>query len=286
LLFAFGSKTTEAYAQEYGPRIRAKVPIDDPCAQRGSHPDSVSQSIITILDPENMWKLAEIQLCGTLGSAVADGEGQIYFVIENHNDIARFNASVLADEIRTTNHSAATRPHATSTPDQPAQVDLRSGFSLPEYQEFRINHNYRDGCSDLHALAVDTARQRLFAACANQRFEVMSTDRAQPIASLVIGPGVDAIAYDPGRNLIFTANGGGYGSVTVIRQTLNDDYTVVQNLPTMERARTMALDPSSGILYLVTDLHGADLRNTPANGIGKLTLKQVDNSFQVLVVGN
>jgi hypothetical protein len=114
----------------------------------------------------------------------------------------------------------------------------------------------------------------------------MSTDRAQPIASLVIGPGVDTIAYDPGRNLIFTANGGGYGSVTVIRQTLNDDYTVVQNLPTMERARTMALDPSSGSLYLVTDVHGADLRQTPANGIGKLTLKQVDNSFQVLVVGN
>jgi hypothetical protein len=57
-------------------------------------------------------------------------------------------------------------------------------------------------------------------------------------------------------------------------------------LPTLEQARTMAIDPSTGLLYLVTTLQGADLRRPPANGIGTLKMNPINGSFQVLVVGN
>jgi len=106
------------------------------------------------------------------------------------------------------------------------------------------------------------------------------------MTELTIGPGADAMAYDASRGLIFTANGGGYGSVTIIRQHLTDSYAVIQNLPTLQQARTMAVDPSSGLVYLVTSLYGADLRNPPANGIGTLKLNPVGGSFRVLVIGN
>jgi len=54
----------------------------------------------------------------------------------------------------------------------------------------------------------------------------------------------------------------------------------------MQQARTVTVDPSTGIVYLVTTLYGADLRNQPLNGIGSLKLNPVDGSFRVLVVGN
>jgi DNA-binding beta-propeller fold protein YncE len=118
------------------------------------------------------------------------------------------------------------------------------------------------------------------------KLKVVATDTGASLAGLTIGPGVDAMAYDAGRGLIFTANGGGYGSVTVIRQHVTDTYSVIQNLPTMQQARTMAVDPSTGSVYLVTTLYGAKLDHPPMNGIGTLKMNAVDGSFQVLVVGN
>jgi hypothetical protein len=140
-------------------------------------------------------------------------------------------------------------------------------------------------CQNATALALDAAHARLFAGCANQRVQVLNTDTGQAVANLTIGPGVDVMAYDAGRGLLFTANGGGYGSVSVIRQHVTDTYSVIQNLPTMEQARTLAVDASTGNVYLVTTPYGAKL-DTPRNGIGKLKMNPMEGSFQVLVVGN
>ena len=67
---------------------------------------------------------------------------------------------------------------------------------------------------------------------------------------------------------------------------VTDAYTVVQNLPTLQQARTMAVNPSNGDVYVVTTLYGANLANPPVNGLGTLKLNPVDGSFQVLVIGN
>jgi DNA-binding beta-propeller fold protein YncE len=142
------------------------------------------------------------------------------------------------------------------------------------------------GCPNPEGLAVDDHSRRLFVACDDQELLVIDSVRGELIDSLTTGPGTDAIAYDESRGLIFTANGGGYGSVTVIRKDVSDSYAVIQNLPTMERARTMAVDSSTGRVYLVTDLHGVKLNAPPANGIGGLKMEPVQGSFQVLVVGN
>jgi DNA-binding beta-propeller fold protein YncE len=127
---------------------------------------------------------------------------------------------------------------------------------------------------------------RLFVACGNQILEVLDAESGRAVATLTVGPGADSVAYDAGRQLIYTANGGGYGSVTVIRQHVTDSYAVIQNVPTMQQARTMAIDPATGELYLVTTLYGAKLDHPPLNGIGTLKVDAVDGTFQVLVIGN
>ena len=89
--------------------------------------------------------------------------------------------------------------------------------------------------------------------------------------------------------MIFTANGGGLGSVTVIHQSMTDSYNVIQELPTRQRARTLAINPASGEIYLVTNLQGFDLnkKGTPVPGdVPVVQASAVKGSFQVLVLGN
>ncbi len=141
-------------------------------------------------------------------------------------------------------------------------------------------------CNGPRSLAVDSRDQRLFTACDNMVLVVTNADSGGHVASLPIGPGADATGYDPDRRLIFTANGGGDGSLTVIRQDVTDTYSVIQNLPTRKQARTLAVDPSSGDVYLVTVLEAAEAGPPPMNGIGTLRVQAIDSTFQVLVVGH
>jgi DNA-binding beta-propeller fold protein YncE len=125
---------------------------------------------------------------------------------------------------------------------------------------------------------------RLFAACSNMKMVVLNGGTGELVASLPIGPGTEAIGYDAGRGLIYAANGGAQGTLTVIRQDVTDTYSEIQNLPTRQRARTLAVNPATGEVYLVTDLLGVNL--TQPGTIGTLQTAPENGSFQVLVVGN
>jgi DNA-binding beta-propeller fold protein YncE len=105
------------------------------------------------------------------------------------------------------------------------------------------------------------------------------------VATVPIGAGADAIAYDPNRGLIYSANGAGDGSLTIIQQDVTDTYNVVQTLPTRQNARTIAVNPSDGSVYLVTVISGAQLDAQPVSG-SNLTVGPIDDSFEVLVIGN
>jgi DNA-binding beta-propeller fold protein YncE len=139
-------------------------------------------------------------------------------------------------------------------------------------------------CRELSALAVDGAHTRLFAACGNMKMLVLNGDTGEQVASLPIGPGTEAIGYDADRGLIYTANGGAQGTLTVIRQDVTDTYAEIQNLATRQRARTLAVNPATGQVYLVTDLLGVKL-DQPGS-IGTLETQSAKGSFQVLVIGN
>jgi DNA-binding beta-propeller fold protein YncE len=243
-------------------------------------PPPAYQSLISVIDPGKKARIADVQVCGVLGAAAADGAGVAYFAISNFNAVGRLNISDIAQLARDRPAGEVRQGKETIAADS-LQLDARASYGA-YLRVFQLGRE----CREARAVAVDAAHQRLFAACANQTLKVLASDSGAPVASVTIGPGVDAMAYDAGRGLIYTANGGGYGSVSIVRQHLTDSYGVVQNLPTMQQARTVAVDPSTGLVYLVTTLYGADLRNPPSNGIGALKMAPVDGSFQVLVVGN
>jgi DNA-binding beta-propeller fold protein YncE len=99
-------------------------------------------------------------------------------------------------------------------------------------------------------LAMDREHRRLFAGCSNRKLIVLDADDGHVVSVLPIGERVDGVAYDPSRHLVFSSNG--EGTLTVIHEDGPDRYTVLENAPTQAGARTLALDESTGYVYLPT----------------------------------
>jgi len=247
-----------------------------------------SISTLTIIDSQKRKPLASIWINGRLGFAQADGAGDVYVAVKDRNQIVRLSAQTVAAATENLPQTARSGQNGKIAPTFAKTPSLDwTGIRLPPPAGSKPRFlPIGQGCQSPQGLAVDARAARLFVACGNQKMAVVNADNGEQVAAFTIGPGAESIAYDADRGLIFTANGGGYGSVTIIHRDVTDAYTVVQNLPTLQQARTMAVNPSNGEVYVVTTLYGANLANPPMNGLGTLKLNPVEGSFQVLVIGN
>jgi len=104
-------------------------------------------------------------------------------------------------------------------------------------------------CQEPSGLAMDLKTRRLFAVCGNEMLAVIDADSGKIVATLKIGEGPDAAAFDPSTNYVFSSNGE-TGTLTVIHEDSPDKYSVVETVPTRKSARTMALDSETHNIYL------------------------------------
>lgn len=104
-------------------------------------------------------------------------------------------------------------------------------------------------CEGAHGLAMDKEAHRLFSSCANSKMVVVDSDKGAVLASLPIGKGTDGAGFDPKRKLAFSSNGEGTVSVIAAR---GDKFEALGDIPSRPFARTMAVDPDTGRLFLVT----------------------------------
>ena len=114
------------------------------------------------------------------------------------------------------------------------------------------------GCEEPAGLAIDTAARRRFVACHNRVMQVINADNGAAISSLPIGNGVDAAAFDAQSQLAFSAQGD--GTLSIIKAEGEDRYHVQQTAATLLGARTMALNPRTHEVFLVT----AEFNDPPA----------------------
>lgn len=105
-------------------------------------------------------------------------------------------------------------------------------------------------------LAIDLKNNLLFAGCDNKMMAIVDAKTGKVIATPSIGSGVDACDFDPVTQFAFSSNG--EGTLTVIKEIAPDKFEVIDNVPTMKRARTMALDKSTHKIYLSTMIEGKD----------------------------
>jgi YVTN family beta-propeller protein len=136
-------------------------------------------------------------------------------------------------------------------------------------------------CEEPTGLAIDLEHHRLFAGCSNKLMAVVDAELGKVITTLSIGGGVDATAFDPGLQYAYASNG--EGTLTVVHEDSPDKFTVVENVSTQRGARTMALDPGTHQVYLVT----ADFAPAPPPSPGQPRQRPaiLPNSFVLLVLG-
>jgi YVTN family beta-propeller protein len=105
-------------------------------------------------------------------------------------------------------------------------------------------------CVKPHGLAIDRLHMRLFASCANKVMTVVDAETGAVIASLPIGEGTDFAEFDPSRGLAFSSNRD--GTLSIIAEKSPISFVALPAFTTEIGARTMAIDPKTGRIYLVT----------------------------------
>ncbi len=132
-----------------------------------------------------------------------------------------------------------------------------------------------NGCDGPTGLAYVAESKALVSACANGVAKVTGLDGAD-LGTLAIGPRPDAAIHDAERRLTFIPSGGD-GTLAVIGEGADGKLAVLSRAATAKGARTGALDPKTGRLYLPTASYGP-----PATPGGKP--QATPGSFVVLVV--
>ena len=166
------------------------------------------KAALTVIDPKSDTSIATIKTGGALEFGVAGGNGKLYVNGFEKHEILRVDT-------------------ATNVVD--------AHWPMPT-------------CEKPHGLAIDRANHRLFSTCANQVMVVMDAESGKVLASLPIGKGSDAAAFDARTHLAYSSNF--EGTLSVVAEKSPHEFVTMDAIQTVQSARTMALDPKSGRIYL------------------------------------
>lgn len=195
----------------------------------------------TVVDPAKAAAIGTIPLGGKPEFAVTDLKGHVFVNIEDKAEIAEIDSQ---------------------------KMTVLARWPLA-------------GCEEPSGLAIDRKNARLFSVCASKVMTVVDASTGKLVATMPIGEGADAAAFDPETRLAFSSNG--EGTLTVIQQDSPNKYSLAQTVSTARGARTMALDPKSHKIYLVTAKFGPAPAPTPEQPKPRPSI--VPGSFEVIVVG-
>ncbi|MEO6981679.1 MAG: YncE family protein, partial [Edaphobacter sp.] len=137
-----------------------------------------------------------------------------------------------------------------------------------------------NGCESPSGMAIDRTKHRLFSVCDGGKMAIVDYTSGKLLGLASIGDSPDAARFDSKHGLAFSSNGGD-GTLSVI-DTTKPGFPTVQTLKTAKGARTMALDTSTGRIYLVTAEFGAAPPATTARPHPRPAI--LPGSFEILVV--
>ena len=140
-------------------------------------------------------------------------------------------------------------------------------------------------CEEPSGQAIDAAHKRTFIGCGgNNMMAMVDITNGKVVATVPIGRGVDANGFDPGTGFAFASTGDGF--LTVAHEDSPDKMTLVENVPTQARARTMTVDTSTHTVYTVTAEYGPPPATpppgTPPGRGGRAPM--VPGSFTLLII--
>ncbi|MEI6506836.1 MAG: YncE family protein [Bacteroidota bacterium] len=129
-------------------------------------------------------------------------------------------------------------------------------------------------------LAIDNKTHRLFSVCGNKMMVVTDATNGKVITTLPIGDHCDGLVFDEQKKLIFTSNG--EGTITVIREENENNFSVVETITTQKGAKTIALNNKTHQLFLSVAEYGETPAVTVEHPKPKAPIKP--DTFGILVI--
>jgi hypothetical protein len=131
-------------------------------------------------------------------------------------------------------------------------------------------------CEQPTGIAFDKAGKRLFVGCRgkNPVLAVLASDSGQVVTAQPIGHGNDGVVYDGTAHKVYTSNGVD-ANLVIYDQVNADTYKLSEAATTRPYARTMALDPGTKKIYMVTAEGTVD----PARKINKAVAPFYPNRY-------
>lgn len=109
-------------------------------------------------------------------------------------------------------------------------------------------------CQQPSSMAIDRQNHRLFLGCRSKVMAVLNADNGRVITTLPIGDHVDATSFDPATGLIF--NSTGEGTLDIFHEDSPEQYSAVESVKTLPRAKTSALDLKTHQLFVPAMVSG------------------------------
>jgi DNA-binding beta-propeller fold protein YncE len=166
----------------------------------------------TVIDAKTGTVVGTIDLGGAPEQAASDGQGHLYVVMEDKDNVAVVDVKTL----KVTAH-----------------YDLAGKGGTPA------------------GLGLDAKNHLLFAFCRDpQTCVVLSALDGKILAALPIGKGTDGGGFNPNTMEAFSSQGD--GTLTIIKETSPTTFEVEQNVTTKARAKTSTLDTKKNQIVLIT----------------------------------
>jgi len=173
---------------------------------------SHSQPNVTVIEGKDGSVAGTIDLGGAPEQAVSDGQGHLYVVLEDKDNIAVVDVKTL----KVTGH-----------------------------------YELGDKGGGPTGLGLDAKNRILFAFCRKPASAViLSADDGKIITSLPIGKGTDGGGFNPNTMEAFSSQGD--GTLTIIKESSPTSFEVEQTVQTKPRAKTCTLNTKNDQIILIT----------------------------------
>lgn len=239
---------------------------------------------VIIFDAKTLQTIAELPTGKNPDAATYDPFSKYMFVF-NHSDVTTTVVDVANAKVVATIDVGGNALEAGASDgkgkvyvnlEESAEIAVIDAKSLTLKERWKIAPG-----EEPTGLAIDSQTKRLFSVCHNGVMMIVDSENGKIISQQPIGKRVDGAVFDPETKLVFSSNG--EGSITVVKEISADKFEVVQTVKTEPGARTIALDPKSHHVFVVTAQYGETPPATAENPNPRP--KVIPGTFMILEYG-